>query len=812
MSHLPDGKPEDIIHYPVMYKDVLEHLHFKEGDVVLDGTLGRGGHASLIMPLLGTEGHYIGLDVDDEAIAFCRKKFGLSDDQTVEPEFKPTCKMSIVKSNFADAPQVLESLGLLDRGVDVLLADLGISSVQLGDGSRGISFQYDGPLDMRLDPTLPNTAADFVNQLPEEQLAAILFYFGEEKLSRRIARAIVEERERDGFSHPILTSKHLADVVSAAIPSKVRQQSSIHPATKTFMALRIAVNKELVVLNDLLKAIPQLLAPGGVCGIITFHSLEDRLVKIGLKELAAEQAVLPSGEAVRLVLPIKSPILPSPDELRENPRSRSAKFRLIQRLEETNDSEEEDESSEESDADREQSEESNHEEKDSEAEQLDTDQSSDAEEEKDTASDETAPSEPAEAQPTLVIRPLEVDISDLLTASGQFYKQLGKKGRGRRQENEQRDWFGNEKRGGGGRRRPGGPRGRGRGRKPNHKSQNFTDNPKAYGNVDFEDIFFESKTGKQMHGWYIKGPPFTPILVYCCGNADGVNTRSHIAVKFAKDLKCSVLFYDYLGFGQSSPQLTQSHKLLRESMEAAMDLAASYVNSQSATTIWIYAHSFGCTVALQWCSKHLSWQQPTQDMTLPVNYSKTLPLLSFITLECPFESLITVGRHLIGTVCCRCFARCTSPCILSHSWNSAKFIQSVPTPTLIVSSERDELIPEEDADSLFDLSHAEIKERVVIPQGWHNANWNRDGHYMINAMIKIGTEIGCVVGKNVDSYLLPTMAPSTYVTSDYESSPLIAMNSERNPNPAPPPSDQPETWTVIQTQTPNEQNFHRNPE
>ena len=227
-----DVNPSDIKHYPVLYEPVLQQLNPKEGDIVLDGTLGRGGHASLIIPRLGHAGRYIGLDCDDEAIAFCRKKFGLDSSQPPPSEQFP-CHIDIIKSNFSKARHVLKKLGLRERGVDIVLADLGflfssstfifpypgISSVQLGDPERGISFQLDGPLDMRLDPSLPNTAADLVNQLDEEELAAIIFYFGEEKLSRRIAAAIVQERESNGGT-PILTTSHLARIITGAIPPK----------------------------------------------------------------------------------------------------------------------------------------------------------------------------------------------------------------------------------------------------------------------------------------------------------------------------------------------------------------------------------------------------------------------------------------------------------------------------------------------------------------------------------------------------------------------------------------------------------------
>ncbi|KAH7819637.1 putative S-adenosyl-L-methionine-dependent methyltransferase MraW [Monocercomonoides exilis] len=553
MSQNKNIPPTEIEHYPVLYQEVVKVLNPQKGDIVMDGTLGRGGHASLIIPHLGETGRYIGLDVDDEAIAFNKKKF---ENLRKEDSENTKCEINIVKSNFADSPLVLEKLGLKQRGVDLFLADLGISSVQLGDPTRGISFQLDGPLDMRLDPSLPNTAADLVNQLSEEQLAAVIFYFGEEKLSRRIARAIVEEREGTG-SHPILTTFHLASVVCGAIPKKAKMTSSIHPATKTFMALRIAVNQELAVLNTLINTLPNVLAAGGTAAIITFHSLEDRLVKIGFNKLAQEWE---GGGKFEIVT--RRPILPSQKELSENPRSRSAKLRVIRRRKDdesdSGDEEEEEGDEDEDDEDNENDDEEDDDEgrsqkgkkkwddgeredeededeigedddkkSDNSDEEEETDDKADEdskeegedkeEEEENTQSDSNEDSDnPSASNATkniskesdidhsasfaeegddstdgtfqpLTLHPLQLDAATLLAASGAFFKQSGRHGRGRREENEgeTRQWFveddrhgkggrrkqeagnamgaGGARRGGGGRGRWGG-RGRGRGK------------------------------------------------------------------------------------------------------------------------------------------------------------------------------------------------------------------------------------------------------------------------------------------------------------------------------------------------------------
>ncbi|MEX0777435.1 MAG: 16S rRNA (cytosine(1402)-N(4))-methyltransferase RsmH [Phycisphaeraceae bacterium] len=289
-------------HLPVLPAQVLDVLAPRPGDTMLDCTVGRAGHALLIAPLLAPAGRYIGLDVDPANLAYARQRLA-----------EAPCQIDLIHANFATAPSVLAGLGV--ARVDLLLADLGFSSTQMDDPSRGLSFTTDAPLDMRLDPTLPTSAADLVNALPQLELANLIYRYGEERLSRRIARNIVEERRQS----PILTTARLAQLVRRAYgPAGYRQR--IDPATRTFMALRIAVNAELEALTSLLEQLPGLLAPGGRAAIISFHSLEDRLVKHAFAELAQQDV------AQRLT---RKPVTADEQEIAGNPRSRSAKMRAI---------------------------------------------------------------------------------------------------------------------------------------------------------------------------------------------------------------------------------------------------------------------------------------------------------------------------------------------------------------------------------------------------------------------------------------------------------------------------------------------------
>jgi len=294
--------PDANDHFPVMLDPVIELLAPAPGQVVLDGTAGRGGHGRAIVERLGADGHYIALDVDPVNVAHCRAVFA-----DAEP------RVTVVNANFNAARRVLDALGI--ERVDGLLADLGFATPQMADPTRGMSFTADGPLDMRLDPTLENTAADLIARLSEKDLADLIYQYGEERLSRRIARKIVECRR----TQPITTTRALADLcVRAYGPSRGRHR--IHPATRTFQALRIAVNDELGALQQLLEAIDTLAAPNGRIVVISFHSLEDRLVKHTFRRYAQEGR----GEVLT-----KKPRVPGDMERAANPPSRSAKCRAL---------------------------------------------------------------------------------------------------------------------------------------------------------------------------------------------------------------------------------------------------------------------------------------------------------------------------------------------------------------------------------------------------------------------------------------------------------------------------------------------------
>lgn len=294
--------PSDATHVPVLFAEVLGGLDPRPGEVWVDCTTGAGGHAAAIAAKAGPTGRVIALDQDPGMLALAAPRFvGL----TVTP----------LHANFDQLPAVLQQLGLLQ--VDGVLADLGFCSDQLQDPARGLSFQHDGPLDMRLDPAAGETAADLVNTLGEEALADVIYEYGEERHSRRVARRIVERRKVKRFE----TTADLADVVKFAVP-RTRDSSRIHPATRTFQALRIAVNDELGSLDRLLAALPNVIRPGGRAGIISFHSLEDRRVKVAFKQDPRWRPLT------------KKPVEASDAEAAANPRARSAKFRAAERVNE----------------------------------------------------------------------------------------------------------------------------------------------------------------------------------------------------------------------------------------------------------------------------------------------------------------------------------------------------------------------------------------------------------------------------------------------------------------------------------------------
>ena len=290
-----------------MSEEVLFWLVRKDSRTYLDCTVGYSGHAEKFLEASGTASRLIGLDRDAVAIAASRERLAQFGDRVV-----------LIHGHFMDLKQHLAASGI--GLVDGILFDLGVSSPQLEESTRGFSFQEDGPLDMRMDQSMSGTAADLINQWPEAQLADAIFQFGEERFSRRIARAIVRARER----HPLATTKELVSVIEGAVPANYRH-SRLHSATRTFQAVRIAVNQELDCLEPALRDAVDVLSPGGRLCVISFHSLEDRIVKHTFRALSGK-------DDPALVVLTKKPQVPSREESDRNPRSRSAKLRAAQRV------------------------------------------------------------------------------------------------------------------------------------------------------------------------------------------------------------------------------------------------------------------------------------------------------------------------------------------------------------------------------------------------------------------------------------------------------------------------------------------------
>jgi 16S rRNA (cytosine1402-N4)-methyltransferase len=293
-------------HDPVLLNEVVQLLDPKPGQMFVDCTVGRAGHSSAIAARLGESGMLIGLDVDPRNLEYAKAALKTA-----------RCTVRLFHANFAELEDVLAEAST--PLVDGFLADLGISTNQLFDSSYGLSFAQDMSLDMRIDPRLTTTAADLVNSMREEDLANVLYELAQERHSRRIARNIARARA----SQPITTTERLADLVRQAIPPRRGAPEKIDPATRTFMALRMAVNQELENLDALLHQAPHHLKPGGRFGVIAFHSGEDRAVKQAFR--SAEQ----TGQAKSLT---KKPVTPTDDELTRNPRARSAKLRVIQKI------------------------------------------------------------------------------------------------------------------------------------------------------------------------------------------------------------------------------------------------------------------------------------------------------------------------------------------------------------------------------------------------------------------------------------------------------------------------------------------------
>ena len=306
-------------HVPVLLREAVEGLDIKPDGIYVDGTLGRGGHSEEIAKRL-TTGKLISIDRDQTAIEASSRRLARFAD-----------RVTIVKANFRDMGEVLEGQGV--GPVDGFLFDLGVSSPQLDDAGRGFSYMVDAPLDMRMDRTSGITACDIVNTWTQEELADIFFRYGEERYSRRIAGAIIARREET----PITSTVQLSDIIKSAMPAAALREKQ-HPAKRCFQALRIAVNDELGALSDVLETAMDRLSTGGRLAVISFHSLEDRIVKNAIR--ARENGcTCPPGLPVCVCGFVKTmrsvnrkPITPSPEELERNPRARSAKLRVAEKL------------------------------------------------------------------------------------------------------------------------------------------------------------------------------------------------------------------------------------------------------------------------------------------------------------------------------------------------------------------------------------------------------------------------------------------------------------------------------------------------
>ena len=283
---------------PVMVDEVLAALDPRPGQVLVDGTAGGGGHLRSLVDAVSPEGWVLGIDRDPDAVGKLESRFA---GQPVQ----------LATGSYAELPAFMQAAGVAE--VDGVLLDLGLSSDQLADRERGFSFNIDGPLDLRFNPETGESASRLINRLSVEHLANLIYEYGEERLSRRIARAIVATRK----AKPIETAQQLGDLIRSVVPK--RRSERIHPATRTFQALRIAVNDELGQLQTLLRKVGSCLSPGGKLAIISFHSLEDRLVKQAFQDLD------------RWELASRRPIRASESEVVRNPRSRSAKLRVAAR-------------------------------------------------------------------------------------------------------------------------------------------------------------------------------------------------------------------------------------------------------------------------------------------------------------------------------------------------------------------------------------------------------------------------------------------------------------------------------------------------
>lgn len=303
-----------IPHLPVLYHETIKALQPSSPRLYVDATIGAGGHAKGILEKCSPDGQLLGLDIDPNALVLSRKNLHILGQRT-----------HLIQASFTTLLEQIHRVGW--ENVQGILLDLGISSMQIDSPERGFSFMHEGPLDMRFDPDEPTTAAELVNDLSYDRLAEIIWQFGEERYSRKIARAICNSR-------PIQTTKHLAEIIRKVVG---RRREKIHPATRTFQALRISVNKELEALKKVLPQIIEALSPGGRAAIISFHSLEDRMVKQYFRR-ESQDCICPDKQpvcicehtaTVRLIT--RRPIRPMVSETEVNPRARSARLRVVEK-------------------------------------------------------------------------------------------------------------------------------------------------------------------------------------------------------------------------------------------------------------------------------------------------------------------------------------------------------------------------------------------------------------------------------------------------------------------------------------------------